>query len=104
MARVFIAILTLILASAFVPARAQDNFGGKLSLERIGQIKPGIYLAGDTVRFTLVNDGDNYLLRFDNSPEVFVLYAGDRPSGGAHRRCDSVNTLECFAAGYAKRG
>jgi hypothetical protein len=93
MARVFIAVLTLILASALVPARAQDNFGGKLSLERIGQIKPGIYLAGDAVRFTLVNDGDNYLLRFDNNPEVFVLYAGHASLGGRILKYDSGETV-----------
>jgi hypothetical protein len=38
MARLCIAILTLILSSAFVPACAQDAPNGKLSLERLGEI------------------------------------------------------------------
>jgi hypothetical protein len=93
MARVFIAVLTLILASALVPAHAQDNFGGRLSLERIGQIKPGTYLAGDNVRFSLVSNGDNYLLRFDNNPEVFVLYTGHVSLGGRVLKYDSGETV-----------
>jgi len=93
MARVFIAILTLLLSSALVPARAQDLFGGKLSLERLGQIKPGSYLAGDSLRFTLVKDNDNYLLRFDSSPEVFVLYAGHASLGGRVLKYDSGETV-----------
>ncbi|MBS0272815.1 MAG: DUF4908 domain-containing protein [Proteobacteria bacterium] len=92
MARVFIAILTLILSSALMPARAQDVFGGKLSLERLGSIQPGLYLAGDNVRFTLTGNGDTFLLRFDNNPEVFVLYAGHASLGGRVLKYDSGET------------
>ncbi|HSM95823.1 MAG TPA: DUF4908 domain-containing protein [Rhizomicrobium sp.] len=92
MARLCIAILTLILASASVPAYAQDVFGGRLSLERLGEVKPGEYLAGDNVRFTLVNDGDNFLLRFDSNPEVFVLYTGHASLGGRILKYDSGET------------
>lgn len=92
MARVFIAILTLFLSSALFAARAQDAFPGKLSIERLGEIKPGDYLAGDSVRFTLTKDNDNYLLRFDNDPEVFVLYAGHASLGGRILKYDSGET------------
>jgi hypothetical protein len=94
MARVFVAILTLILSGALVlPARAQDPFPGELSLERLGQIKPGEYLAGDSVRFSLVKDDSNYLLRFDNNPEVFVLYTGHASLGGRILKYDSGETV-----------
>jgi len=93
MARLCIAILTLLLGSALIPARAQDSFGGRLSLERIGEVKPGAYLAGDNVRFSLVNDGDDFLLRFDNNPEVFVLYAGHASLGGRILKYDSGETV-----------
>ncbi|HEY7976782.1 MAG TPA: DUF4908 domain-containing protein [Rhizomicrobium sp.] len=93
MARLCIAILTLILAGALVPARAQDAPNGKLSLERLGEIQPGTYLAGDDVRFTLVKDRDNYLLHFDNNPEVFVLYAGHASLGGRVLKYDSGETV-----------
>jgi hypothetical protein len=92
MARLCIAILTLILAGALVPARAQDSFGGRLSLERLGEVKPGVYLAGDNVGFTLVSDGDNFLLRFDSNPEVFVLYTGHASLGGRVLKYDSGET------------
>ena len=93
MARLCIAILTLILSSALLPARAQDVFGGRLSLERLGEVKPGVYLAGDTMHFTLVSDGDNFLLRFDNNPEVFVLYTGHASLGGRILKYDSGETV-----------
>ena len=92
MARLCIAILTLILSSAFVPACAQDAPNGKLSLERLGEIEPGTYLAGDNVRFALMKDRDNFLLRFDNNPEVFVLYAGHASLGGRILKYDSGET------------
>jgi hypothetical protein len=92
MVRLFIAILTLTLASAFTQARAQDNFGGKLSLERLGNVKPGVYVAGDKVHFTLVASGDNFLLRFDDDPEVFVLYTGHASLGGRILKYDSGET------------
>lgn len=92
MARICIAILTLILSSAFIPARAQDAPNGKLSLERLGEIEPGTYLAGDDVRFALMKDRDNFLLRFDSSPEVFVLYTGHASLGGRILKYDSGET------------
>lgn len=93
MARIFIATLTLILSGALIPARAQDSFGGKLSLERLGNVQQGAYLAGDNVRFTLAANGDSFLLRFDNNPEVFVLYTGHASLGGRVLKYDSGETV-----------
>lgn len=53
----------------------------RLSAEKVGDIEPGSYSAGDTVNFSLEPYGDKYLLRFAGSPESFVL-AGDRVSLG----------------------
>jgi Domain of unknown function (DUF4908) len=92
MARLCIAIVTLILAGAAIPACAQDPFGGRLSLERIGEIQPGTYTAGDKVKFEIVNNGDTFLLHFDDNPEVFVLYAGHASLGGRVLKYDSGET------------
>jgi hypothetical protein len=53
----------------------------RLSAEKVGDIEPGSYSAGDTVNFSLEPYGDKYLLRFAGSPESFVL-VGDRVSLG----------------------
>ncbi|MGN6516449.1 MAG: DUF4908 domain-containing protein [Rhizomicrobium sp.] len=90
MARLIIAIVTLILASAAVPACAQDPLTGRI--ERLGEIQPGTYQAGDRVKFALVKDDDNFLLRFDDNPEVFVLYAGRASLGGRVLKYDSGET------------
>jgi len=90
MARLFIAIVALILAGVPLSARAQAPFG--LSFERIGEVEPGTYLAGDNVKFTLTANGDTFLLRFDGNPEVFVLYAGHASLGGRVLKYDSGET------------
>jgi Domain of unknown function (DUF4908) len=90
MARLFIAIVALFLAGVPIAARAQAPFG--LSLDRIGEVEPGTYLAGDNVRFTLNSNGDTYLLRFDGNPEVYVLYAGHASLGGRILKYDSGET------------
>jgi hypothetical protein len=92
MARLCIAILMLALSGAFLPARAQDSLGDRLSMERLGEIKPGAYIAGDHVAFALVKSGENFLLRFDDNPEVFVLYTGHTSLGGRALRYDSGET------------
>lgn len=90
MARLFIAIVTLLLASAAVPACAQDPLTGRI--ERLGEIEPGTYQAGDSVTFALVKDDENFLLRFDDNPEMFVLYAGRASLGGRVLKYDSGET------------
>ena len=64
----------------------------QLSIDRLGYIQPGTYLAGDRVAFELVNAGDNYLLRFRGAPEVFVLYADHGSLGGRILKFDSGET------------
>ena len=98
MARLCIAILTLLLGSALIPARAQDSFdGGRLSLERIGEVKPGAYLAGDSVHFALVSDG-----AIRDSPEiarqpfpVFVAGQSANLSLVAHHAVDIDVPIAC---------
>ena len=53
----------------------------RLSAEKVGDVEAGNYSAGDDINFTILPYGDKYLLRFDDSPENFVLY-GDRVALG----------------------
>jgi hypothetical protein len=73
-------------------AHAQDSIGEILSRERLGAIEPGSYLAGDSVGFALQNLGANFLLRFQNAPEVFVLYADRASMGGRILKYDDGET------------
>jgi len=74
-------------------ARAQySEPGNQLSIDRVGYIQPGTYVAGDTVGFEIVNAGGNYLLRFKGAPEVFVLYADHGALGGRILKYDSGET------------
>jgi len=47
----------------------------RLSAERVAAIEPGRYSAGEGREFTLIPYRGKYLLRFDGSPESFVLTA-----------------------------
>jgi hypothetical protein len=92
MARLLIAIVALVLVSATTPLCAQDSLSERMSSERLGDVAPGAYLAADTVKFSLVQDGDNFLLRFDGNPEVFVLYTAHVSLGGRELKYDSGET------------
>jgi hypothetical protein len=92
MARLFIAIAALLLVSATTPLCAQDSLSERMSAGRLGDVAPGAYLAGDTVKFSLVPDGENFLLRFDGDPEVFVLYTAHASLGGRELKYDSGET------------
>ncbi len=92
MARLLIAIVALAFVSAVTPSRAQEPFGGRLSLDRLGEVQAGSYLAGDSVKFTLAPDNGNFLLRFDGNPEVFVLYTNRASLGGRVLKYDSGET------------
>jgi hypothetical protein len=70
---------------------AQDS-GPQLSLDRLGYIEPGSYLAGDTVAFSLNSAGGNYLMRLAGSPEIFVLYVDHGSLGGRILKYDSGET------------
>jgi len=79
-------------ACAGEAARAQDSVAQRLFNDRLANIEPGAYLAGDRVKFTL-HPGDGYfLLRFEGSPEVFVLYADHASMGGRVLKFDSGET------------
>ena len=95
MERPFLAVAACaaaLVAFAAAPVRAQDSIAQRLSMDRLANIQPGSYLAGDRVKFTLDPLGDNYLLRFEGSPEVFVLYADHASLGGRVLKFDSGET------------
>jgi hypothetical protein len=92
MARRIIAIAALVLLSATTPLCAQDSLSERMSAARLGNVAPGAYLAADTVKFSLAQDGDNFLLRFDGDPEVFVLYTAHASLGGRELKYDSGET------------
>jgi Domain of unknown function (DUF4908) len=89
----FLAIAACVaLALAAGNAPAQDSIAQRLSMDRLANIQPGTYLAGDRVKFTLDAAGDDFLLRFEGSPEVFVLYADHASLGGRVLKFDSGET------------
>jgi Domain of unknown function (DUF4908) len=77
---------------AIVPARAQDSMSQRLSMDRLAAIQPGAYLAGDAVKFVLSPFNGDFLVRFQDSPEVFVLYADNASLGGRVLKYDSGET------------
>jgi len=78
-------ITAAFLFAATLPAWAQadappginpysNTMAARLSAERVGDVRPGIYSTGDgSTVFTLEPYNDKYLLSFQNSPEIFVL-------------------------------
>ena len=50
------------------------------------------YVAGDKIHFQLERAGHDFLLRFDNDPETFVLYADRTSMGGRVLKYDSGET------------
>ena len=94
MARSIIAIAAFAgfaLGCTVAPATAQ-GIGAQLALDHLGAIANGAYMAGDNLKFSLVGDGDNFLLRFDGNPEVFVLYPARVSLGGRVLKYDSGET------------
>jgi hypothetical protein len=66
-----------------------DPMAARLSAEKVSDVAAGTYTAADDVNFTILPYGDKYLLRFDGSPENFVLY-GDRVAlGGRELKYDT---------------
>jgi hypothetical protein len=85
--------LPFLFAAAFQPlAVAQDSLEERLNSDRVGYIEPGNYLAGDRVAFSIDAAGQNYYLRLDGSPEVFVLYQDRVAMGGRVLKFDSGET------------
>jgi len=89
---VIAACAAALVAFADVSVQAQDSIAQRLSMDRLANIQPGSYLAGDHVKFALDQSGENFLLRFDDSPEVFVLYADHASLGGRALKFDSGET------------
>jgi hypothetical protein len=81
---VLCALLSCMLA---VPVRAEMN--DRLSEQHFGSIATGDYQAGDSLHFSLDRYRNEYLMRFDGQPEVYVLYADYGSLGGRVLRYDS---------------
>jgi len=73
-------------------ARPQDQLGLRMMQERIGDVRPGSYSAGDQQKFTLNHYLDRYLLRFLGDSEIFVLTADHASLGGRVLKYDSGAT------------
>lgn len=86
-----------ILAAALLCAgvgtvRGQESLGARMMMDRVGDIQTGAYTAGDTVRFAITRYAQNYLLRLDGDPEIYVLYSGPGSLGGRTLKFDSGGT------------
>lgn len=94
MARPFLALAAaLALTCAVVPvAYGQSPLSARLAGDRLGVIHAGTYQAGDHLTFTLTRLGDNYLLQFSDSPEVYVLYVYNGSMGGRVLKYDYNKT------------
>ncbi|MBI3675626.1 MAG: DUF4908 domain-containing protein [Proteobacteria bacterium] len=89
----FIVATALQLAFAsFAQAQSNAPLAERIEQERLGDVQPGAYLAGDTVKFTLDSANGVYLLRFEGMPEVFVLYSDNGTLGGRLLKYDSGET------------
>lgn len=71
---------------------AQDELGARMSKERIGDVRPGTYSAGDQLKFTLNHYLDRYLLRFLGDSEIYVLNVDHGSLGGRVLKYDSGAT------------
>ncbi|HEY2445891.1 MAG TPA: DUF4908 domain-containing protein [Rhizomicrobium sp.] len=92
MIKVIAGLVTIAALSIGLGAHAEESFQERLSSDRLGQIEPGMYLAGDKVGFQIDAAGDGYLLRFDDSAEVFLVHVDDAPMGGRVLKYDSGET------------
>jgi hypothetical protein len=82
-------VVGLVLGAA---APAHAGFFERLLGGRLASVEDGEYLAGDKVRFQLQRDGNNFLLRYDGDPEVFVLSSDHTSLGARLLRYDSGET------------
>lgn len=74
------------------PASARPGFFERLLSGRLASVEDGSYVAGDKIHFQLERAGHDFLLRFDNDPETFVLYADRTSMGGRVLKYDSGET------------
>lgn len=89
---VLVAGLASLVLGCAVSARAQSGLMERLTLDRLAAVQPGLYVAGDRVRFQLGGAGNNYLLRFQGNPEIFVLYSDRTSLGSRELKYDSGET------------
>jgi len=77
------------IGGAAIAQEPADPMAARLSAEKVSDVAAGAYTAADNINFTILPYGDKYLLRFDFSPENFVLY-GDRVAlGGRELKYDT---------------
>jgi hypothetical protein len=81
--------LALLGASGAMAQEPMDPLAARLSAERVGDVAAGDYSAADELNFTLLPYSDKYLLRFDNSPENFVLTSDRVALGGRELKYDT---------------
>src|ERR1700761_9561782 len=77
-------------ASGPMAQEPSDPMAARLSAERVSDVAVGDYTAADDINFTILPYGtDKYLLRFDDSPESFVLSSDRVALGGRELRYDT---------------
>ncbi|HEY4274531.1 MAG TPA: DUF4908 domain-containing protein [Rhizomicrobium sp.] len=81
--------LALLGGSGAMAQEPADPMAARLSAERVGDVAAGDYSAANDVDFTILSYGDKYLLRFDNSPEHFVLTSDRVALGGRELKYDT---------------
>ena len=74
--------LALLGASGAMAQEPSDPMAARLSAERVSDVAVGDYTAADDINFSILPYGDKYLLRFDDSPENFVLSSDRVALGG----------------------
>jgi hypothetical protein len=93
-------VLAVVSALCCAPlAHAQDDMGARLEADAIGSVRPGAYIAGDTLKFLLDKYGDKFLLRFSGDPEIYVIYS-DRASVGGRVLKYDTGTVVMTVAGW----
>jgi hypothetical protein len=81
-ALLFVLAAPLTLVGAASAQTAAPPLAARLSADRLSDVEPGLYTAGDERSFTLQPYGDRMLLKFADSGESFVLTV-ERASLGA---------------------
>lgn len=93
-----LAVLAVVSALFCAPlACAQDMLESRLQADALGSIRPGAYLAGDTIKFLLDKYGNKFLLRFSGDPEIYVLYMDRASLGGRVLKYDTGMTAISIA-------
>ena len=91
--RAALIVTSLLCGSPLAQAGDTDkSLQARLSSDRLGHLEPGTYQAGEKAEFELSAAGSNYLLRYDRSPEVFVVTPDNASMGGRVFRYDSGET------------